>query len=403
MSWPRAMRGTDVINALGYDPDQRFAKPGDIVGGPGGVSSDALAAGLAAKADIAAVADLATVVASKADTSSVQTLADAVGSKASTAALGALATAVADKASLAALQAQDVRQGVPSAKIGAQGWLEALIGNTERVGATVSIHPQGGAGIVGASRTSDSQNTGGMSTWGGGFFVSNDNTTQRQTGYGLYVEPRRAPGAGNTHGIEIGMVNRGSVVSHTPYTMIPDGLTPALWLSAGRGDVPDQTNPSLAMGVIGGPGNCKWQSGIVFDKSSLAGGVNGFAPPVALGLPQGYAVAWYSPVNAGVVGSIRSDVTAAAGNSGGSIIFTDTGMVIQAPNASQQFTLTNTGVTLGTLRVNGGTTLAGQADIAGAVFFLTLPQQVDNAAAIAAGLAVNRLYRTADGTLKVRV
>ncbi len=294
----------------------------------------------------------------------------------------------------------DAVKGIPTAKIGARGWLEALISGTEIVGQTVSIHTTGGAGIVAASRTSDSQNTGGDSTWGGGFFVVNDNRTQVMNAHGVYAEARRYAGGGPTLGIEVGVCNSGDVQPITPYTMIPPGLTVGYWASAGRTELAVNNNPSAFAGVIGGPGGCKFSQGIVFGNGSVAPGVSAFGLPVALALPQSYAVAWYSPVDAGVVGNIRSDVTAATSGAGGAFIFTNTGMVLQGPDGNAKIEIKAAGTSIPV--VAGDCTVNGHLSVSMGFSLFGLSSFADNAAAAVASYPVSQVYVTADGTLKIR-
>lgn len=295
---------------------------------------------------------------------------------------------------LALLTAQDPRTGVSRAKIGATGWLNTFIGTGyEDTNQLVSMSTHGCAGAVFATRSSDQAQAGAQSGYAFGSFALNDNVAFRQTTYGGYIEAIRYPGAGNTIGLEVDVTATGAPVTQSPYLFIPDGISPGLWLQAFQSRIPGvpATNPSCAIGILSI--GCKWGSGIVFSTGSVAGNVDNFAPPIAMDMPEQYAIVWRNHIDAQPVANIRSDckqpVTASHG--GGAIVFNDGGVDHQSQDGRAQLHLSNAGV------VFANTAFVGQAQMFG------LGQHADNAAAIAAGLPDNTLYVTADGSVKMRL
>lgn len=253
-----------------------------------------------------------------------------------------------------------------SVRVGPTGWLESLIGGTEALAGTSSLSPIGGIGVLGACRTTDGPTANDMRCQGVSAFALNFNTTAVQSAYGLYVEARRGPGAGITHNIETNIVNTGSSVAITPYTMVQAGITPNIWVTSGRTDVVGSAATTAAIAIMNnGAANL---SGIVFGNNSLSGtdGTTGTAN--AIQMARGHAIIWHRPGDSGVAARIRSDVTSTTG--GGSIVFSDGGTVLQ--NAAGIITLVSSQDTTNGLSVLVGGALkaiqVGPTDSAGTGF-----------------------------------
>ena len=186
-------------------------------------------------------------------------------------------------------------------------WLNSLIACTTACAQTWSQSAGGGIGLIGASRTSDNPLAGSMASQGVAGYGINNNTAQVQTTYGGYFEARKATGAGTTQGVEMDMVNQGSVIQIDPYQMIQAGITPDLWLSSGR---PDTTtgaaNATAAIGIINN--NTAFESGFVFQSGALD---NSSGEGSAVVLPANYGVVWYGSAGTKVA-RIRSDATTAS-------------------------------------------------------------------------------------------
>lgn len=293
----------------------------------------------------------------------------------------------------AALASIDVGRGVNRAKVGAVGWLTAFIGaGFEDTLQIVSLSTHGCAGGVFATRTSDQNQAGAQSAYALAGFALNDNTAFRQTAYGGYIEAIRYPGAGNVIGFEIDVTATGPAVTQSPYLFIPDGISPGLWLQAFHSRIPNvpASNPSCAIGILSI--GCKWGSGIVFSVGSVAGGVDNYAPPIALDLPTTYSIVWRNPVDAQPVGVVRSDCTKpSATGAGGNIIFNDGGVAFQSANGAAQISLTNTGLNL------------GRTIFAQSVALAQLRVAANDAAAGSQGVGAQELYVTADGIVRCRI
>ena len=308
------------------------------------------------------------------------------------------ANAATDAANLtatnAALLAQDVRQNVPRASIGAVGWLNTFIGaGYEATNQLVSLSTHGCAAAVFGTRSSDQAIANTESGYAFGSFALNNNTTQLQTVYGGYIEATKYPGAGATLGLEIDVTSTGPNVTVSPYLMIPNGLTPGLWLQAFQSRIPGVPagNPSCAIGILSI--GCKWSSGIVFSSGSVASGVDGFALPIAMDMPETYAIVWRNHIDAQPVFNIRSDCTqlAATAGGGGAIIATNTGITFQSQNGVAQIILDNTGLHTGRLQVQANLSLAA------------IHIAATDAAAATAGVGIDEVYALADGTLRIRL
>ncbi len=281
---------------------------------------------------------------------------------------------------------QDVRTGVPNAIVGGN-WLASVPG-LGGPGNTATFQSQvGHAAAVFATRTSDNTQSGSQGAFAFGSFSINNNIAQVQTAYGGYIEARRDAGiTGYTQGIEVNVANAGNVVQTTSYNPIMPGFTTAYWASAGRPDLGYGTNVSSVM-TVNASKACQFLEGIIFGADSLA-------TQIAVDMPSGYTVGWREPVSGHLISEIRSDVTLPSG--GGALIFANAGVVLQGPSRNVAFTLYDDHIecvgitTFGRLSANAGLDVFG------------LPALADQAAAVAAGLPVSRVYVTPDGFLKIR-
>jgi hypothetical protein len=255
-------------------------------------------------------------------------------------------------------------------KVGAKGWLEALIGATEQIAQGQAISTRGGPGWLAATRTSDTGTAGegAQGAWALGSFAVNNNTQAVQTAYGHYIEVRRYSGAGVTEGLEVAVINRGDVKQGSPHNWSQDGATIGLLLGAGRGDVVPNANPTT--GIVFAGGGAKWQTGIVFGEGSIA--TNGAYPgiPVAIDMQRGYSLLWRD-LNDTPAGYIRSDVSNSPNYQGaGGIIFTDSGVQLDSAAGAAAAALNNTGFIInGTLNVTNAATLQGTFSASGPAVF----------------------------------
>ena len=175
------------------------------------------------------------------------------------------------------------------------------------------------AGVFGTC-TAGAGSPGGEAAWAVGAFALNDNVTAVQTVWSSYMEARRTGGAGTTQGLEINVINGGSVLQSQPYYMGLSGSTLGLWLGAGRNDatVPLNFNPSVAIGIVSGGNVARWDRGILFGHNSINDLTHDGVGPVAIGMATTHALVWYLDDGAvsgvGIPSAlIRSDVTSVSG------------------------------------------------------------------------------------------
>lgn len=211
-------------------------------------------------------------------------------------------------------------------------WLETERQYTTRNSQFATLSTIGQIAMIGGSRTSDSLDAGSMGCIGVAGYAINNNTTQVQTAYAGYFEARRKAGAGITHGIELDIVNEGSVVTINPYIGASVGATLGLWLASG-GEVAGATTASLALGII--KNGAQFEKGIMFAADAILGtdGVTGTG--VAMALAKGHMLQWYGAGGAGT-GYILNDVATAALST--NLRFNDEGAAISG-NTSQKLAL----------------------------------------------------------------
>jgi len=210
--------------------------------------------------------------------------------------------------------------------VGSVGWLEPIIGSTESIAALTALSPIGFIGSLGACRTSDSTAAGAQGCQGGSFHTINNNATQVQSGYSVYMEARRSAGAGTTHGLEADVLNYGSNVAINPYAMGATGQTMAAWLTAGRPDEPTATGGiSTAIGVLNN--GAPFLEGMIFHSTSIFGTDGATGVGIAIDMARGHEIVWRNPGTPSVLsGIIRSDVSTGAAAQG--VVFSDSGLVI---------------------------------------------------------------------------
>jgi hypothetical protein len=258
----------------------------------------------------------------------------------------AIGNAFPSKGAFTSLSASGALTVIGKETVGATGWLETLVPNTESIAALQTLSRAGFIGVLGASRTSDNSVAGAQGSLSGAFININDNTAFVQTGFGGYFETRRLAGAGTEEGIESTVLNFGTSVSINPYAMVATGETMALWLAAGRPNVPSASGRvSAAIGVKNN--GAQFDKGLIFEAGSILNGD-------ALDLPASYAINWRNATNSSISAIIRSDITAAA--TGQSLLFANGGFFIQdfAGTNIAQFSLTNTNILNGTFTVSSG-------------------------------------------------
>ncbi|WP_124669032.1 hypothetical protein [Burkholderia seminalis] len=186
-------------------------------------------------------------------------------------------------------------------------WLSAIANCTTNCATVWSQSPSGYIGILGASRTSDNPLAGSMGTIGVTGFAINDDAVNVKTAYAGYFEARKYSGAGITQGVEMGIVNQGSVVTLDPFSLTQTGQTLDLWLSSGRPDVTtNAANATAAIGIINN--NTAFETGIVFGQGAIHT-VSGEAK--AIQFAPNDALLWYGGAGS-ITSRIRSDATAAS-------------------------------------------------------------------------------------------
>ena len=314
-----------------------------------------------------------------------------------------LNAAFAGKADVASLTDGSVALRGSTLKAGAVGWLEALIGATEQFAQGTALSTRAGPAFVFGTRTSDASagSAGAQGAFAAGLFSVNDNTADVQTAYGAYVESRRYPGSGNTHGIEVGIVNAGSVVHANPFTL-PTGSTMAYWASAGRTDVAGNANPTMIFGAIGS-GGVKFNSGFIFFQDAVAPDPV-FGRPILFDFTRSQSLVWRNGSDGKVQAYVASEAAGTTGGAGGHLLFTNAGFDLLNSSGAGVSTSDTTVQVTGTLQVVNGAVLHQGLGVQGQVQMTGLLQYADDAAAAAGGVVlVGGIYIvTATGNLAVR-
>lgn len=169
-----------------------------------------------------------------------------------------------------------------------------------------------------------------------GYGIANNLTFGGDFSWGFYGEGHRThSGSGNCYGMEICVVNRGTVKALSPY-FGEVGSTIGIQIDSGCGFrntvMTDLASASAALVIVdntgdaGHVGTAPFLSGIVFQDGSLSAS-SGFT---AIALPLNYKVRWYTPSNSPA--SFISCVVTTASSAQG-LLFTDFGT--QITNNSQ--------------------------------------------------------------------
>ena len=178
-------------------------------------------------------------------------------------------------------------------------WLETERAYTTRNSQFACTSTIGQGAVLGGSRTSDSLDAGSEGCIGVVGFTSNNNSTQVQSSYAGYFESRKKTGAGITHGIEIDIVNEGSVVSVSPTSVGSAGLTNGLWVASGGG-VGGAATSSVAIGIINN--GAAFEKGIVFQSTALSS-------DEAISFGLNHTQSWYD-AGGNLRAKLRGDATA---------------------------------------------------------------------------------------------
>lgn len=189
-------------------------------------------------------------------------------------------------------------------------WLAAGADWAARDATLLAMAPQGNMAIVGASRTSDDPGDNGAgdlsghSAIGVGGFLINDKLHGR--GWAAYLDVQHEAGADWSTGVELAIKNKGTNVTHTPYSL-PQGVT-GLWVQGG-GDPTSggaAVNPAASFITLAKnpatPSVNTFNAGIVFGDGSLTGDYG-----TMIAAPVHYQYVWYTP-DGGIGASLRSDV-----------------------------------------------------------------------------------------------
>jgi hypothetical protein len=193
--------------------------------------------------------------------------------------------------------------GVTTATTGSN-WVETLREFSTSIAQSAVVSTIGQIGITAASRTSDHDVVDSQGTIGLEAIVNNDNTGELMGAFGSYLEVHRQATCGTAIGMEIDIVNMGSLQTITPYTNISvgGGYTPALWVASGGGDVVGATTASIAIGIL--DNNASFEKGIIFIDGALTVRADGLYE--AMGVPVNYAMSWWDnggAINANIYSS----------------------------------------------------------------------------------------------------
>lgn len=175
-------------------------------------------------------------------------------------------------------------------------WLTGIAPITESISTLTVLNPSGRPAGLFATRTSDRSDTGSLS-YAFRASVVNDDIINRKGGWSGYIETYRLGEAGNTFGLELDMINTGSLINLDPYSGLTTGLTCNLWIVNGGGSTPMASQAkdlSAAMAFL--PNSKGFNRGIVFRENSITG-----EDKDAIALPADYKVTWF-----GSVGTPRS-------------------------------------------------------------------------------------------------
>ncbi len=202
-------------------------------------------------------------------------------------------------------------------------------------------HQEGGAAIVGSSRSSDKAGVTGQTCIGLSAYAWAD--SGQGSAWGAYIEAVRGVSVtSNIFGVEITAKNLGTdTVITSPYNPFSQGSTIGAWFGAG-GDgslMPAAAGPSSAAIVIGKNAQ-RWNKGIQFQAAGLVGtDGNGIGKATAIELARGHAIEWrHSALTGDISGGIRSENNSKSQATFG--VFTLNGFEIHGYNADQSAEVT---------------------------------------------------------------
>lgn len=184
-------------------------------------------------------------------------------------------------------------------------------------------NPYGSIAGLFSSRTGDSGKLPGVANSGCcaipvASLLLNDNTAIPQDAWNYYATAVRLPGTGNTHNIELDVLNVGPIVRLPVYGKNPLGITVGVVAQAGGEGAPynnpsnppyADTSPSSAAYIVGGNGTT-FDKGIVVKTASVSPTADGST--VALDMPANFLVRWPFDVSDVTGGYITSSVSSAS-------------------------------------------------------------------------------------------
>jgi len=168
-------------------------------------------------------------------------------------------------------------------------WVDAQRGNAENIATLMGNSPSGNYGVLGASRTSDTNISGNQATIGIGGFARNDNTTTtplHPSAWAGYFEVYRVSGAGTTIGTEINIYNGGTLSPVHPYNFDYQGVTYGMTIDTGAGYT--GSNGVSAGIIIGQNLSGSFNKGIVFKNTALD------SDNTAIAFATAHALKWYN-------------------------------------------------------------------------------------------------------------
>jgi hypothetical protein len=200
--------------------------------------------------------------------------------------------------------------GVTTSTAGSN-WVETLREFSTSIAQSAVVSTIGQIALTTASRTSDHDVVDSQGTIGLEAIVNNDNAGELMGAFGSYLEVHRQATCGTAIGMEIDIVNMGSLQTITPYTNISvgGGYTPALWVASGGGDVVGATTASIAIGIL--DNNASFEKGIIFIDGAMTVRADGLYE--AIGMPVNYALSWWDS-GAAINANIYSSATDASLN-----------------------------------------------------------------------------------------
>jgi hypothetical protein len=202
-----------------------------------------------------------------------------------------------------------------------------------------------------ASRSSDQNPAVGGPCIGVGAFARNDKAGASAWAlYATAVKDNDTVKA--THGFEVDVANRGSVVDIQPYAITADGQTVSCWVRTGgetaeSGQSIAQASAAIAVvGTVSVNPLAKFRKGLVFGADAIDVDDTGHAP--AIQLAKGQKIEWLRDGTGARSGELRSDATTSTNRL--NAVFNNNGFSF--------YSVSSGGTELETLRVSGNPTAA---------------------------------------------